>query len=169
MPRARTVKLSLTNAGEYYRKLGKEYPRAIQRGLIRGSARAVNILQQATEDAKSFDRGEYKRGWKATVEDRSARVFNAAPHAVFVEYGRRPGRMPPVDVLARWAGRKGLAGKGRGKAERAVSIGWAIAKTIAKHGLKGRFVFRKSLRAIREAMTFELKKAFDDAVLKVAA
>lgn len=46
-----------------------------------------------------------------------------------VEIGSRP-HMPPVESLREWAESKGLSA-------------WAVAKSIAKHGTKGQWMFKK--------------------------
>ncbi|MFQ5621285.1 MAG: HK97 gp10 family phage protein [Candidatus Nanoarchaeia archaeon] len=46
-------------------------------------------------------------------------------YAYYMEYGRRPGKMPPIENIRKWAKWHGMEG-----AE------WAIAKKIAKEGIK---------------------------------
>lgn len=50
-----------------------------------------------------------------------------------VEIGSRP-HMPPVESLREWAESKGLSA-------------WAVAKSIAKRGTKGRWMFKKGFEA----------------------
>lgn len=67
-------------------------------------------------------------------------------YAEFVEYGRRAGKMPPVDSIYEWVRKKGARRNSALKAaavfshksedELAKSAAWAIAKSIADHGSK---------------------------------
>lgn len=51
-------------------------------------------------------------------------------YALYVEYGRRAGKMPPPDELAAWAYKKFHMKDWK----LATSMGWAFAKRIAKEG-----------------------------------
>jgi hypothetical protein len=55
-----------------------------------------------------------------------------------VEIGTRP-HMPPVESLREWAESKGLSA-------------WAVAKSIAKHGTKGQWMFKKGFEASEPAL-----------------
>ena len=66
-----------------------------------------------------------------------------------VEIGTRP-HMPPVSALEEWAASKGLSA-------------WAVAKSIAKHGTKGQWMFKKGFAA-SEPM---LERIADSAVSRI--
>ncbi len=93
-----------------------------------------------------------------------------------MESGRAPGKMPPIEAIALWVRRKGLAGtysvetkkrigsKSK-KAREDLSLAWAIAIRIAKgtsrHQLMGGYkMFEKGYNASNE----HIVKAFDDAI-----
>jgi len=59
-----------------------------------------------------------------------ARVVAHAHYSLFVETGRRPGKMPPPDALAGWARRHGLGG-----------LEFVIARAIGKRGIRPRPFF----------------------------
>lgn len=91
-------------------------------GLLRGSGRTV------VQPDNTVDAGFY------------------AGYAYWVEYGRKSGGMPPVDVIYEWV-RKKNAGKrsalksaavfsGKSQDELARSAAWAIAKSIKEKGTK---------------------------------
>lgn len=79
---------------------------------------------------------------------------------VVMEHGRRPGgRLPPPEALAAWALRKGLVTgftrQGRRRRLRneqalAASMGWRIAKSIRRKGIKARGFYAKSIPLIRK-------------------
>src|SRR3990167_1451516 len=99
------------------------------------------------------------------------------PKVNAVEFGRKPGRMPPVEAIALWVRRKGLAGtykvtagkSGRhariGKREKQrkedLSLAWAIAIRIARFGTKGAFMFEKGLAASESYIVKTMDAAID--------
>lgn len=66
-----------------------------------------------------------------------------------VEIGTRP-HMPPVEALQEWAASKGLSA-------------WAVAKSIAKHGTKGQWMFKRGFEASHSA----LERIADSAVSRI--
>ena len=91
-------------------------------GLLRNSGRTV------VQPDNTVDAGFYAR------------------YAEFVEYGRKSGKMPPVDVIYQWVRRKGRTRNsalkaaavfsGKSEDQLARSASWAIAKSIAEKGTK---------------------------------
>jgi len=90
-------------------------------------------------------------------------VMNPVPYGLPVEYGRKPGKMPPVDAIQLWVYQKGLAGtysietklrlgSHETKQKQDRQMAWAVAKKIAKHGTKGAFMFRDGLIAAKPAV-----------------
>ena len=69
-------------------------------------------------------------------------------YAEYVEYGRRAGRFPPVRQLSQWA-RKKLRVKGR----QADSIGFLIARKIARKGTRPQPFFRPAYERHRQEIT----------------
>jgi hypothetical protein len=94
-------------------------------------------------------------------------VMNASDHAMAVEYGRKPGqRMPPVEArILPWVKKKkggdirqkvssrvprrGASTKGNPYDKQALREAWAVARHIAKHGVKAKRPMRKSLVTLR--------------------
>lgn len=78
-------------------------------------------------------------------------------YAAFVEYGRKSGRMPPVDYIIQWV-RKKL----RLPPKEAKSAGWAMARKIAKQGTKPHPFFepavKKNENAIQQAIADAVKQ-----------
>jgi hypothetical protein len=110
---------------------------------------AVAFMRQ-----KAIAKGIYFKGRfvKGITADRRAslklevRLFNRAPHAIFVEMGRRAGaRRPPFHVILNWVRIKfGLSGKA------AIRVAWAVIQKIHFRGIKKRQVltsptFRRQL------------------------
>jgi len=70
------------------------------------------------------------------------RVSTSIPYAEPVEFGRKKGKMPPVDAIEMWVVRKGIA---RGEDTR--SVAFVIARAIGRRGTKGRYMFRDGFDA----------------------
>lgn len=140
--------------GPYYKKLGARLNKAALRGARRGGLRAVSTLQRATSKAIPANPGGvgtggavntafYKRAWKSQPTPTGVRVYNAARYSSIIEYGRRPGKFPPLAVIRDWAQRRlGLS------AEEAKRAAFPIARAIAKRGLVPRKVMTGSMPQI---------------------
>lgn len=71
-------------------------------------------------------------------------VGHRSPYGEVIEEGRRPGRrMPPVGPIELWA--RSILGVPAGKKAR--SAAFAIARSIAIHGFKGKHMFRNAWNA----------------------
>lgn len=118
----------------------------------RGVAEAVRLAKE--EDV--VDRAEYIRGFRVESSALGDPVLvNSAPHAVYVENGRRPGApMPPHDPIAGWARRKlGITDAGRV---------FLIRRAIGRRGIRPKFIHRRvtalMLRWYRAAVTYRLAR-----------
>ena len=66
----------------------------------------------------------------------------ATEYASVMEMGRKPGgKMPPVSVIAAWAHRKGI-----------MISAFVLARSIARKGIKGHFMFRNAARKGKSAV-----------------
>ena len=83
---------------------------------------------------------------------------NKTGYAEYVEYGRRSGKMPPVDMLKAWAYKKFQLRDWK----QAASMAWAMAKTIAKQGTQPHAFFGPAVKKNYNKIT----KAVRDAVRK---
>lgn len=159
-----TIRMDIKNLPAYQRKLAKAFKPAVKEGLTRGGADAMKLLKLSTETARPASRNgkpgatntlKYMRGWKMQITELALRIYNRTPYASIVEYGRRPGtRMPPVRAIVLWAKRR--LGK---KASEAASIAYAIAKAIARRGLKGRYVFKAVKKPIQLKVTQHVQRS----------
>lgn len=85
--------------------------------------------------------GHYAQGWQTTVtghalQELTGKVTNACGYAVYVEYGRGPGKPPPLEPIMLWAKRKGLAAEER----ELRSVAFLIARAIGRRGTIARFM-----------------------------
>lgn len=83
--------------------------------------------------------GKYRDAWRAKRLRQGARmgvlVYNTTPQGPVVEYGRKPGRMPPVQAIRKW-----IQAKFSMPYRRARKLAWPVAKAIARDGIPARRV-----------------------------
>lgn len=106
----------------------------------------------------------YERSFIAERTPDGAVMANTAEHAIFVELGRRPGKMPPVRAIMRWLIAKGLiSGKLPKVNTRGITKMPADASRAEKRRMKGRlreaaadYRLRKREQAHGEAYAYAL-------------
>ena len=96
--------------------------------VVTGNLRASGKVQKV--DDKTLDVGFFS----SDVENKG--------YARYVEYGRKPGKMPPPDILEAWAYKKF-----RLSHKDARSAAWALARSIAKKGTKARPFFEPAVES----------------------
>ena len=95
--------------------------------VVTGNLRASGKVQKV--DDKTLDVGFF-----SSDSDKG--------YASYVEYGRKPGKMPPPDILKAWAYKKF-----RLSHKDARSAAWALARSIAKKGTKARPFFEPAVES----------------------
>ena len=99
----------------------------VNRSVVTGNLRASGKVQKV--DDKTLDVGFF-----SSDSDKG--------YASYVEYGRKPGKMPPPDILEAWAYKKF-----RLSHKDARSMAWALAHSIAKKGTKARPFFEPAVES----------------------
>lgn len=99
-------------------------------------------------------------------------------YAGAVEYGRRAGKMPPVQDLRQWirkkhsgpfnAIRSAAAFSGRSQDSLLTSVAWAVAKHIAKHGTKPHAFFAPAVQKNRQRILNDVRDAIAQIVNRPA-
>ena len=111
--------------------------KSIATGQLRASGRA-----QAVEgDPDAVDVGFFSEGTQGG-------------YAAYVEYGRKSGKMPPVDYLIQWV-RKKL----RLPEKEARARGWAMARSIARKGTRPHPFFTPAVEKNKKAVTDAIQEA----------
>ena len=109
----------------------------------------TGLLRKSGHVERKKDRDEISAGFFDTTNRNSG-------YALFVEYGRRSGKMPPPDEIGAWVYKKFHLNDWKV----AGSIGWAIAKRIAQVGTQPHPFFgpavkkhqNKIVKAVRDAV-----------------
>jgi hypothetical protein len=74
-----------------------------------------------------------------------------------MEFGRKPGRMPPVEALERW-----VQVKMRVPASELREVAFVVARSIARKGIKGRKFFERGFKASQSSILHYFAQALDD-------
>jgi len=77
-----------------------------------------------------------------------------APYSL--EYGRGPGKMPPVAKIEEWAVRHGMPG-----------AGFVIARAIGARGIKAPKVFTKTLEATKDRVVKLFEQGIENALKRL--
>jgi hypothetical protein len=153
------------------RRLGKSMDaaavKAMQATARYGASQAVAVSAQTKPRPRA--RGGYERSFVVTKLSSGAVLSNSSKPAIFVERGRRPGKMPPEAEIISWIKAKGLdkslrSGLGRGAGGRFRSVGrgklrslaFLIRRAIARKGTKGRYVLLRTMPRIAQRLPVEL-------------
>lgn len=152
----------LTNA---LAQVSAEALRAADRGLQKAGMHIVADAQENLRKNGTNTTGRLSQTGKVQRTREAGGGWDAGfmggekNYAGAVEYGRRPGRIPPPDEITAWAYKK-LHLRDWKKAR---AIGWGAAVNIGKHGTKGRPFFEPSVAKNRTRVLTEVR----DAVLQV--
>lgn len=161
---ATTRKIDVSKLAPLLRKLGPAGKKAIARGALSGALLGVVYMQKRTADESIFDRGGYRRGWKARATSNGAILMNDAPYSPIIEDGRRPGaRRPPLAVIERWAKRKLAL-----TSEEAKRAAFPIAQAIGARGIKGKHVLRDAVPALVKIVQQEVERELRAEIKKAA-
>ena len=136
---------------ELLRKMDR-LPAEVQRECFKAMQRAsLDIIADAKSNLRvngSVVTGDLRASGKVEkVDDKTLDVgfFSSDSdkgYARDVEYGRKPGKMPPPDILEAWAYKKF-----RLSHKDARSMAWALARSIAKKGTKARPYFEPAVES----------------------
>lgn len=136
---------------ELLRKMDR-LPAEVQRECFKAMQRAsLDIIADAKTNLRvngSVVTGNLRASGKVQkVDDKTLDVgfFSSDSdkgYASYVEYGRKPGKMPPPDILEAWAYKKF-----RLSHKEARSMVWALAHSIAKKGTKARPFFEPAVES----------------------
>lgn len=99
------------------------------------------------------------------TEDSTKLYFLAEKYYIYVENGRRAGKMPPLNAIKKWMLKKGIPDKN--------GASFRIARSIGKKGIKSSPYLRdikiklKNYRSeLEEALNQDIKESMKDIVIK---
>lgn len=145
----------------------REVVEAAMQGVEAGAMQMVNDAKSNLRDNGSVVTGLLRASGhvERKEDDITAGFFDTtnrnSGYAAYVEYGRRSGKMPPVDEIEAWVYKKFHLKDWKA----ARSVGWAIARRIAEKGTEPHPFFgpavkknkNRILTAIRDAVRRKTK------------
>jgi hypothetical protein len=78
--------------------------RAMRKAMIKTARFGITAVQKTIRqtDPKPYAFGTYSQSWAIQKTKTGAIFGSSAKHSIFVEVGRRPGRMPPLEPILEW-------------------------------------------------------------------
>ena len=163
-----TIKLkSPKQLGGAVRSLAKRFDGAVIEALRKtaryGATMAVGVSAKSSPRPRA--RGTYERSFLVTKLPDGAALSNTARHGIFVEVGRKPGKMPPIQAIVDWLIAKKV---GRDPAKlRGLAFG--IARKIGRVGTRGRFVMKRTVPIMAKRLPIEIQAAMSRAISRAAS
>lgn len=150
-----TIRLgSIIGLQRSLRSYGPVAERSVVIGLRKaarfGQTAAVRTTTRVRDPFRIRASGTYGNSWQALDIPDGAIVVNTAAHAVFVERGRRPGKMPPKDPIENWVYQKRLVRRKRIKKTSSASRTGSNGHRKKNTG-SGRKIKRRNLNRSRSA------------------
>lgn len=104
-------------------------------------------------------------------------TFNAPEYWKYANYGRRPGKMPPVsakgeqkkkdqETIEEWITRRQIVPESNTSTPNATSLAYAIARKIGREGTKGTKFLEKSLDEQKEYWMSTISSAIGEDILE---
>ena len=126
----------------------------------------TSILSSLTfeEETKMVTDAYYAQGYNGdfgrqthfaldTSSKSPAVILHTPAYTPFMLYGRKPGRMPPLEPIESWMEAKGLTGSA-----------WAIRKHIADFGTTGNDFLSPVLGQVKENLIQKIQKSINDTI-----
>lgn len=114
----------------------------------RAVAEMTSILRNADKSATGRLIKSLRHEVVEVAGELSLRI-EMADHGVFVDEGRKPGKMPPVDSIKEWTRLKGIPEK----------AAWPIARSIGRFGIKPTPFWHVTIDDLPARMAADLEKA----------
>lgn len=93
-------------------------------------------------------------------------TFNAPEYWKYANYGRPPGKMPPVSAIEEWITRRRIVPESNNSTPNVTSLAYVIARKIGKEGTKGTKFLEKSLDEQKEYWMSTISAAIGEDILE---
>jgi hypothetical protein len=119
--------IGLKQLGKMNKRRAALLHKAVKKEWEKATNDCLNDLRARTHAAKKIDLGALLRGWATKKRHGGLEIefINTAPHHFWVEFGRKPGKWPPISKIAAWCGRK-LGDP---------TLGYVVSRKIATKGI----------------------------------
>ena len=102
----------------------------------------LTLYRQALQNKGIDASGTLSQTASSTIEIDGTKLIislNLEPYWKYVEYGRRAGKMPPIDAIARWITIKPIVPNPiNGRVPDTRQLAFLIARKIGREGIEGR-------------------------------
>ncbi|HEY4723248.1 MAG TPA: hypothetical protein VII92_15445 [Anaerolineae bacterium] len=179
-----TLEIDTSQIDQFVQRFPVTGPRIVERELRIGLDDALGYTVAQVVDVTPVNTGVLREsiyddilGVKADISGVNLEGIVSSsdyePKVNAVEFGRKPGRMPPVEAIALWVARKGLTERNPPKRRRVkitkrearrkgiLSIAWAVATHIATKGTVGAAMFQKGFEASQAYIVKTMDEAID--------
>ena len=93
-------------------------------------------------------------------------TFNAPEYWKYANYGRPPGKMPPVSAIEEWITRRRIVPESNNSTPNVTSLAYVIARKIGKEGTIGTNFLEKSLDEQKEYWMSTISAAIGEDILE---
>ena len=93
-------------------------------------------------------------------------TFNAPEYWKYANYGRPPGKMPPVSAIEEWITRRRIVPEPNTSTPNVTSLAYVIARKIGRKGTKGTKFLEKSLDEQKEYWMSTISAAIGEDILE---
>ena len=151
------------------RKTAPQVQKAVMQGLQEGGLAIIADAKVNLRQNRSVVTGLLRSSGKVekvSEEELEVGFFdtqNKEGYAAYVEYGRRSGKLPPIQNLAAWAYKKFHLRDWRA----ANAMGGAIAHKIAREGSTPHPYFGPAINKNQETIVKKVREAVGDALDKI--
>ena len=125
------------------------------------------LLSAARNNMSQYYELKDKISFKIDVSGKLSEVtFNAPEYWKYANYGRPPGKMPPVSAIEEWITRRRIVPESNTSTPNATSLAYAIARKIGRKGTKGTKFLEKSLDEQKEYWMSTISAAIGEDILE---
>lgn len=128
---------------------------------------SMYLLSAARNNMPQYYELKDKISFKVDVSGNLFEVtFNAPEYWKYANYGRPPGKMPPVSAIEEWITRRRIVPESNTSTPNATSLAYVIARKIGREGTKGTKFLEKSLDEQKEYWMSTISSAIGEDILE---
>lgn len=125
------------------------------------------LLSAARNNMPQYYELKDKISFKVDVSGNLFEVtFNAPEYWKYANYGRPPGKMPPVSAIEEWITRRRIVPESNTSTPNATSLAYVIARKIGREGTIGTNFLEKSLDEQKEYWMSTISSAIGEDILE---
>ena len=128
---------------------------------------SMYLLSAARNNMPQYYELKDKISFKIDVSGNLFEVtFDAPEYWKYANYGRPPGKMPPVSAIEEWITRKRIVPESNKSTPDVTSLAYVIARKIGRKGTKGINFLEKSLDEQKEYWMSTISAAIGEDILE---